>query len=145
MSWKSIKQNNLDYCSQLWSPAGQSSIARLESVARHFNSPIDGMEIKNYLERFQDQDPGRKTFHCPLIYNCIPLELRNMVATVKKKAILEACLSTVPDEPLFQVVPGLLSLTLFWTRQGLNKEIPSRVNSNVKHPMTSSLNMSLNE
>ena len=52
--WKSLIQSKLDYCSQVWSPADQGSIARLESVARHFTSQIDGMEDKTYLERLHD-------------------------------------------------------------------------------------------
>jgi hypothetical protein len=52
--WKSLIQSKLDYCSQLWSPADQGSIARLESVARHFTSQIDGMEGKTYLERLHE-------------------------------------------------------------------------------------------
>jgi ribonuclease P/MRP protein subunit RPP40 len=51
--WKSLIQSKLDYCSQLWSPCDQSSISKLESVARHFTSQIDGMTGKDYWERLQ--------------------------------------------------------------------------------------------
>ena len=46
-------QSKLDYCSQLWSPNDQGSIARLESVARNFSSQIAGMEGKDYWERLK--------------------------------------------------------------------------------------------
>ena len=49
--WKSLVQSKLDYCSQLWSPADQSTISDLESVARHFTAKIDGMAGKDYWER----------------------------------------------------------------------------------------------
>ena len=49
--WKSLIQSKLDYCSQLWSPTDQSSISKLESVARHFTSQIDGMSGLDYWER----------------------------------------------------------------------------------------------
>ena len=49
--WKSLIQSKLHYCSQLWSPSDQSSISKLESVARHFTSQIDGMSGLDYWER----------------------------------------------------------------------------------------------
>ena len=49
--WKSLVQSKLDYNSQLWSPADQTSISELESVARHFTSKIDGMAGLDYWER----------------------------------------------------------------------------------------------
>ena len=49
--WKSLIQSKMDYCSQLWAPADQASISRLESVARNFTSKINGMEGKDYWER----------------------------------------------------------------------------------------------
>ena len=36
--WKSLIQSKVDYCSQLWSPTDQSSISKLESIARHFTA-----------------------------------------------------------------------------------------------------------
>ena len=51
--WKTTIQSKLDYCSQLWSPNDQGSIARLESVARNFSSQIAGMEGKDYWERLK--------------------------------------------------------------------------------------------
>ena len=51
--WKSIIQSKLDYCSQLWSPSDQTSIKRLEGVARSFTSRIAGMEGLDYWERLQ--------------------------------------------------------------------------------------------
>ena len=52
--WQSLIQPKIDYCSQLWSPSDQNSIARLESVQRHFTSKVRGMEDRNYWERLQD-------------------------------------------------------------------------------------------
>ena len=49
--WKSIIQPKLDYCSQLWSPSDQASIALLEGVQRNFTSKIVGMDGKDYIER----------------------------------------------------------------------------------------------
>ena len=51
--WKTLIQSKLDYCSQLWSPSDQSTINKLESVARHFTSQIDGMSGQDYWERLQ--------------------------------------------------------------------------------------------
>ena len=49
--WKSLIQPKLDYCSQLWSPSDQVSIAMLESVQRNFTSMISGMQDKDYMDR----------------------------------------------------------------------------------------------
>ena len=49
--WKSYVQSKLDYCSQLWSPSNQGSIAKLESVARNFTSQIGGLDGLDYWER----------------------------------------------------------------------------------------------
>ena len=49
--WKTLIQPKLDYCSQLWSPSDQSSIARLESVQRNFTRLIADMQGKDYLDR----------------------------------------------------------------------------------------------
>ena len=49
--WKSFIQPKLDYCSQLWSPSDQASIAMLEGVQRHFTGMIAGMEGKDYMEK----------------------------------------------------------------------------------------------
>ena len=38
--WKSLVQPKIDYCSQIWSPADQESINRLESVQKHFIAKI---------------------------------------------------------------------------------------------------------
>ena len=46
-------QTKLDYTSQLWSPSDQTSINKLESVARHFTAKIQGMEELDYWERLQ--------------------------------------------------------------------------------------------
>ena len=51
--WKSLVQSKLDYCSQLWSPSDQGSIARIESVARNFSSQIGGLDGLDYWERLQ--------------------------------------------------------------------------------------------
>ena len=49
--WKSLIQPKLDYCSQLWSPSDQYSIALLESVQRNFTKQISGMKDKDYVDR----------------------------------------------------------------------------------------------
>ena len=51
--WKSLIQSKLDYTSQLWSPSDQTSIGKLESVARHFTAKIDGMDGLDYWERLE--------------------------------------------------------------------------------------------
>ena len=49
--WKTMVQPKLDYCSVLWSPDDQASIARLESVSRHFTSQVTGMADQDYWDR----------------------------------------------------------------------------------------------
>ena len=49
--WKCLVQPRLDYCSQLWSPSDQASIAMLEGVQRDFTRMIADMEGKDYIER----------------------------------------------------------------------------------------------
>ena len=49
--WKSLIQPKLDYCSQLWSPSDQASIAMLEGIQRNFSSRIVGMEGQDYMDR----------------------------------------------------------------------------------------------
>ena len=49
--WKTLIQSKLDYCSQLWSPADQASISRLESIARNFTSQVSGIENLDYWDR----------------------------------------------------------------------------------------------
>ena len=49
--WKSLIQSKLDYCSQLWSPADQSNISKLESIARHFTAQVEGMSGMDYWQR----------------------------------------------------------------------------------------------
>ena len=49
--WKTMVQPKLDYCSVLWSPSDQASIARLESVSRHFISQVAGMADLDYWDR----------------------------------------------------------------------------------------------
>ena len=49
--WKCLVQPKIDYCSQLWSPSDQASIARLESLQRDFTRRIVGMEGKDYIDR----------------------------------------------------------------------------------------------
>ena len=51
--WKSLVQSKIDYCSQLWSPTDQSSISKLESIARHFTGQIAGLEDQDYWERLK--------------------------------------------------------------------------------------------
>ena len=49
--WKTIIQPKLDYCSVLWSPCDQGSIAKLESVCRHFTAQVAGLGEADYWER----------------------------------------------------------------------------------------------
>ena len=49
--WKCLIQPKIDYCSQLWSPSDQASIARLESLLRDFTRMISGMEDIDYVVR----------------------------------------------------------------------------------------------
>ena len=51
--WKSLIQSKLDYCSQLWSPCDQTSIAKLEGVARSFSARVAGMDGLDYWDRLQ--------------------------------------------------------------------------------------------
>ena len=51
--WKTLIQPKLDYCSQLWSPSDQYSIARLESVQRNFTRLIVDMQGKDYIDRLR--------------------------------------------------------------------------------------------
>ena len=52
--WKSLIQPKLDYCSQLWSPSDQASIALLEGVQRSFTARIEGEGGKDYWDRLID-------------------------------------------------------------------------------------------
>lgn len=49
--WKSLIQPKLDYCSQLWSPNDQTSILKIENVARHFTAQVSGLDDQDYWER----------------------------------------------------------------------------------------------
>ena len=49
--WRSLVQSKLDYCSQLWSPCDQSSITKLENIARHFTARVEGMQDYDYWDR----------------------------------------------------------------------------------------------
>ena len=51
--WKSLIQSKVDYCSQLWSPTGQSSISKLESIARQFTAQIAGLKELDYWDRLK--------------------------------------------------------------------------------------------
>ena len=53
---KSLVQPKLDYCSQLWSPADQTSINKLESVQYHLVNRIkDGrLDSLNYWEKLRE-------------------------------------------------------------------------------------------
>ena len=51
--WRSMIQSRLDYCSQLWSPSDQSTISKLEGVARSFTSRITSMDKYDYWERLE--------------------------------------------------------------------------------------------
>ena len=52
--WKTLVQPKLDYCSVLWSPPDQGSIARLESVCRNFTSQVAEFESLDYWERLAE-------------------------------------------------------------------------------------------
>ena len=49
--WKTLIQPKLDYCSVLWSPSDQGSIAKLKSLYSHFTAQVAGMETMDYWER----------------------------------------------------------------------------------------------
>ena len=53
---RSLVQPRLDYCSQLWSPAGQSDINSLEDVQRHFVMIIKDKKLDslNYWEKLDE-------------------------------------------------------------------------------------------
>ena len=51
--WKTILQPKLDYCSQLWCPADQTNITKLESVMRSFTSKITGCSDLDYWDRLK--------------------------------------------------------------------------------------------
>ena len=53
---KSLVQPKLDYCSQLWSPADQSSINKLESVQQNLINRIKDCKLVslNYWEKLQE-------------------------------------------------------------------------------------------
>ena len=54
--WQTLIQPKMDYCSQLWCPGDQESIARLESVQRHFTSKVKGLEHMSYWERLSSMN-----------------------------------------------------------------------------------------
>ena len=49
--WKCLVQSKLDYCSQLWSRNDQTSISKLENVARNFTAQVAGMNGLDYWDR----------------------------------------------------------------------------------------------
>ena len=53
---KSLVQPKLDYCSQLWSPADQSSINKLEAVQHHLVGSIQDKKLEglDYWEKLQE-------------------------------------------------------------------------------------------
>ena len=53
---RSLVQPKLDYCSQLWSPADQKSINKLESVQRHLVNRIKDRKLDglNYWEKLKE-------------------------------------------------------------------------------------------
>ena len=54
--WKSLIQPRLDYCSQLWSPADQMSINKLESVQYHLINKIKDNKLEGltYWEKLKE-------------------------------------------------------------------------------------------
>ena len=74
--WKSLIQCKLDYCSQLWSPGDQASIASLESVARNFTSQVSGQENNDYWEclkalRMYSQERRRERYRIIFIWKVL--------------------------------------------------------------------------
>ena len=74
--WKSLVQCKLDYCSQLWCPADQGSISRLESIARHFTSQIAGLDHLDYWDRLSNlrlysQERRRERFRILFIWKVL--------------------------------------------------------------------------
>ena len=51
--WKSLIEPKIDYCSQLWSPSDQASIAMLEGLQRNFTRMISGLEGQDYIDRLK--------------------------------------------------------------------------------------------
>ena len=53
---KSLVQPKLDYCSQLWSPADQTSINKIESVQKHLvdRIKVGRLEGLSYWERLKE-------------------------------------------------------------------------------------------
>ena len=53
---KSLVQPKLDYCSQLWSPADQTSINKMESVQRHLVNRIKDRRLDglNYWDKLKE-------------------------------------------------------------------------------------------
>ena len=53
---KSLVQPKLDYCSQLWSPADQAAINKIESVQRHFVDRIKDRRLDglSYWEKIKE-------------------------------------------------------------------------------------------
>ena len=51
---KTLIQSKLDYCSQFWIPIDQTSISKLESVARSFTARVSGLEEFDYWERLNN-------------------------------------------------------------------------------------------
>ena len=51
--WKTLIQPKLDYCSQLWSPSDQLSIAKLESIMRSYTAKVGGCKNLNYWEKLE--------------------------------------------------------------------------------------------
>ena len=49
--WKCLVQSKLDYCSQLWSRNDQTSISKLENMARNFTAQVAGMNGLDYWDR----------------------------------------------------------------------------------------------
>ena len=54
--WKNLIQPKLDYCSQLWSPADQISINKIESVQRQIVERIKDNQLSglNYWEKLRE-------------------------------------------------------------------------------------------
>ena len=87
--WKSLVQSKLDYTSQLWSPADQSSIGELESVARHFTAQISGMEGLDYWQRLSalslySQERRRERYQIIFLWKVAQGLVRGYSATFTK-------------------------------------------------------------
>ena len=92
--WRSLIQTKLDYCSQLWSPSDQSSISKLESVARQFTSQVAGLDNQDYWERLSSlrmysQERRRERYQIIFVWKVLQGLVQGYQLTSKKREICE--------------------------------------------------------